>query len=555
LNWNALFYPKLDPERSPKETLIPVNEPVTLGNWMGIWAVVSETSSNDNENDSLPSGWAQATISDLIGKSGIFIDGDWVESKDQDPQGDIRLIQLADIGDGTFRNKSNRFLTSSKAAELNCTYLTENDVLIARMPDPLGRACIFPRINQRCVTVVDVCVVRAGTSDIDHHWLMYTINSPQFRIKIGSLQSGSTRKRISRGNLSTLVLPIPPLPEQHRIVAKIEELFTQLDAGGASLKTAQAQLKRYRQAVLKAAFEGRLTQEWREEHKGEIESVDALLERIKEARKKSAFNNNYTIPSFFTDVQSLPDTWRWIRLDNIAFIKGGITKDSKRIVENGREIPYLRVANVQDGYLDLYEMKTIVADEVEIKNLSLKFGDILFTEGGDRDKLGRGWIWQEEIPDCIYQNHIFRARLYLDEISSKYVSWFGNTHSQKYFMKKGKQTTNLASISLTQLRAFPVAFPPMEEQKIIVDAIERHFSQIDHLENTLTTSLHQAESLRQSILKCAFEGKLVPQDPNDEPASVLLERIRAEKARRASEGKKGKAHQPPSPKKKVRHAK
>jgi type I restriction enzyme S subunit len=199
-------------------------------------------------------------------------------------------------------------------------------------------------------------------------------------------------------------------------------------------------------------------------------------------------------------------------------------------------------------------MKTIEANEAEIRDLSLKFGDILFTEGGDRDKLGRGWIWQNEIPESIYQNHIFRARVYLDEISSKYISWFGNTHSEGYFMKKGKQTTNLASISLTQLRAFPVALPSAEEQQTIVNEIERYFSQIDHLDLTITTSLRQAESLRQSILKRAFEGKLVPQDPNDEPASILLERIKAEKARYATESKKGNTLPVQSPKRKIKNA-
>jgi type I restriction enzyme, S subunit len=381
-------------------------------------------------------------------------------------------------------------------------------------------------------------------------FILYLIRA--FEQKIAEQSTGSTFDAITGERLRKIEFPLPPLAEQHRIVIKIEELLTQLDAGVASLRKVQAQLKRYRQAVLKAAFEGRLTQEWREEHNGEIESIEALIKKINQAREKTAISKTDETLADITDLQSLPDNWRWIRLDNIAHIKGGITKDGKRIVENGRLVPYLRVANVQNGYLNLNEMKSIEADEVEIKNLSLKFGDILFTEGGDRDKLGRGWIWQNEIPECIYQNHIFRGRLYLNEISSKYVSWFGNTHSQKYFMTKGKQTTNLASINLTQLRAFPVALPPIEEQQVIVNKIEQYFSQIDHLEQTITTSLRQAESLRQSILKQAFEGKLVPQDPTDEPASILLERIKAEKARHAEE-KKDKTLQPKSPKRKVPH--
>src|SRR4051794_21342905 len=119
----------------------------------------------------LPVGWAWATIPELAGKAGVFVDGDWVESVDQDPNGDVRLIQLADVGDGVFRNKSNRFMTKAKADELHCTFLKENDVLIARMPDPLGRACIFPGDEKLAVTVVDVAIVRSGNGEFDHGWL------------------------------------------------------------------------------------------------------------------------------------------------------------------------------------------------------------------------------------------------------------------------------------------------------------------------------------------------------------------------------------------------
>src|SRR5690348_15116201 len=97
-----------------------------------------------NKNVELPTGWAAATLGELIGREGLFIDGDWIESKDQDPNGHVRLIQLADVGDGHFRDRSSRFLTHEKANELGCTFLQKGDLLIARMPDPLGRCCIFP---------------------------------------------------------------------------------------------------------------------------------------------------------------------------------------------------------------------------------------------------------------------------------------------------------------------------------------------------------------------------------------------------------------------------
>jgi type I restriction enzyme S subunit len=110
----------------------------------------------------LPLGWTQATIEQLAGTQGLTTDGDWIETKDQDPNGHVRLIQLADIGDGVFRDRSARFLTSEAAHRLNCTFLEKGDLLIARMPDPLGRACIFPGLNQSAITAVDVLIWRSS---------------------------------------------------------------------------------------------------------------------------------------------------------------------------------------------------------------------------------------------------------------------------------------------------------------------------------------------------------------------------------------------------------
>ena len=166
----------------------------------------------------LPKGWKWSTILSLAGDDGVFIDGDWVESKDQDPEGDVRLIQLADVGDGNYRDRSARFLKKKKAVELRCTFLRVGDILIARMPDPLGRSCIYPGDEKEAVTVVDVCIVRSEKGEFNHRWLVCFVNAPPFRSAILGLQAGSTRKRISRGNLATIHLPVPPLREQNKIV-------------------------------------------------------------------------------------------------------------------------------------------------------------------------------------------------------------------------------------------------------------------------------------------------------------------------------------------------
>ena len=167
--------------------------------------------------------WPVRNFSEAISSSGIFTDGDWVESKDQDPRGDVRLIQLADIGVGKFIDKSDRFMSSAKAKELRCTFLEAGDILIARMPDPIGRACIFPENMGKCVTVVDVCVIRPDSDDIDTKWLMHQINSEKFKNQINQHVTGTTRQRISRGNLAKLEISVPPLAEQKRIATILDK--------------------------------------------------------------------------------------------------------------------------------------------------------------------------------------------------------------------------------------------------------------------------------------------------------------------------------------------
>jgi type I restriction enzyme S subunit len=210
---------------------------------------------------------------------------------------------------------------------------------------------------------------------------------------------------------------------------------------------------------------------------------------------------------------------------------GGVTKGKNLDGKETISLPYLRVANVQDGYLDLSEIKFIEVEAQDKDKYLLEFGDVLYTEGGDKDKLGRGAVWRCQIECCIHQNHIFRARVFAGIVSPEVLSLYSQTKTaKKYFFRHAKQTTNLASINLSVLSNLPVAIVCQDEQKQIVQEIEASLSETDQLEQTIATALQQSEALRQSILKKAFSGQLVPQDLNDEPASALLARIQAERA-------------------------
>ena len=388
---------------------------------------------------------------------------------------------------------------------------------------------------------------------IDLRYLLYA-----FRHYVGELDAkgtGTTFKAISGKIVREFPIPVAPAAEQSRISEALDELFSDLHAGVAALERARERLKLYRASVLKAAVEGALTADWRRRNPT-AEPAEELLKRILvEHRRRwekdqvSKFREKGKTPPKnwkarykepvapdTADLSSLPDAWCWASLDQVSAIVGGITKGQKILDRHPtREVPYLRVANVQRGYLDLREVTRIRARESDIDLYRLRPGDILFTEGGDRDKLGRGWIWDGEIDECIHQNHVFRARLISEQLQSEIISWSGNSYGQFWFSKAGRQSVNLASINLTILRSFPVPVAPSGEQQQMVQIVEDQLSTLERLESDIESRLEASQVLRQALLKQAFCGKLVPQDPNDQPASELLKRIIAEREARERE--------------------
>lgn len=359
----------------------------------------------------------------------------------------------------------------------------------------IGRSAVVGEHLERFTVQRSVAVLKP--SGVLPQYLSYQLQAPTAQAYLRSRAKGTAQKGVYLKDLGELPIRVAPLREQREIVAEIERNLTLLRSGEEHLLRSRANLKLYRTAVLEAACMGR------------------LIPSKKQDRPQAG----------------IPDGWAWVTLGDISSVKGGLTKGKVRDRDAVlRKVPYLRVANVQRGYLDLNEIKEIEATDEEISELMLKRGDILFAEGGDRDKLGRGWIWSEEIPLCIHQNHIFRARLMTEEALPKYVSWYANTIGSKYFFAKGKQTTNLASINLSILKLLPIALPPIDEQVRVVAEIDRRLSFTEEIETELEKLQLRAAVLRGVILRAAFEGRLAPQHLADEPASILLDRIRQGRA-------------------------
>lgn len=369
--------------------------------------------------------------------------------------GDIPWITPADLSGYTkkYIAKGARNI-SQKGYESCSTVLMPAGSVLFSSRAPIGYVAIAR--NPICTNQGFKSII--PNSDIDSEFLYYQLK--YLRKQIQELGSGTTFKEISAKKFGTVNIIVPPLPEQERIVARIEELFSELDKAVETLNTTKQQLAVYRQAVISTSFP-------------ELTSSNS------------------------------------VRLDEIAEISGGITKGRDLSQQKTITLPYLRVANVQNGYLDLSQMKDIEVKLNEVDKYLLQEGDVLYTEGGDRDKLGRGTVWKNEIPRCVHQNHIFKARLNQERALPQYVAyWSMSVYARDYFFKKGKQSVNLASINKTVLSALILPMPSLEEQASIINNIESRLSVCDQIEKTIEQSLQQAEALRQSILKQAFEGRL-----------------------------------------------
>ncbi|MBD2770984.1 restriction endonuclease subunit S [Iningainema sp. BLCCT55] len=203
-------------------------------------------------------------------------------------------------------------------------------------------------------------------------------------------------------------------------------------------------------------------------------------------------------------IGKIPEEWEVKPLQEIATIQTGLAK-GKKVQGNSVELPYLRVANVQDGYLDLSEIKMIRVAPKEIDRYRLKPGDVLLTEGGDLDKLGRGDIWRGQIEMCLHQNHIFAVRPNLNILLPEFLAaQTGSNYGKQYFLNCGKQTTNLASINSTQLKNFPAIVPPMNEQKAIIEVLDSVRSN----ELAAVLELESLERLKRGLMQDLLTGRV-----------------------------------------------
>ncbi len=536
------------------------------------------------------SHWERVPLSDVA----VVQNGFAFKSELFTHSGGKPLIRIRDIEDGWTEN----FYTGEYSDEF---LVRKGDILIGMDGD--FNAAIWQGVdgllNQR------VCRLIPISKNFSDKFLFLCLQP--YLNAINAETSSVTVKHLSSKTIGDIPLPLPPLNEQHRIVAKIEELFSELDKGIENLKTAQSQLKVYRQALLKHAFEGKLTAQWRAERNvtpakagvqplndmdsrlppafarvtgndKPLETAEALLKRIQQERaqryqqqlaewekslsipllQRGKPTSTAPIPSLekggrggiskpkppkslppltaeeLSELPELPEGWAYTRVG--ALIDDPTYGTSKKCDYEVEGIGVLRIPNVISGKVDASDLKFAQFTLDEIATYKLNVGDILIIRSnGSVSIVGRCALVSDADLDYLYAGYLIRLRPHQRLVEPGFLLNTFSLHSvRKQIEQKAKSTSGVNNINTGEIQSLVVALCGIEEQKQIQMEIEARLSEVDQLDQTITTSLQQAEALRQSILKKAFSGQLVPQDPNDEPASELLARIRAERV--ASQG-------------------
>jgi type I restriction enzyme S subunit len=484
----------------------------------------------------LPVGWLATTLGKIANwGSG----GTPSRSRPEFFRGAIPWVKTGELGDKYIRGAEER-ISEAAVAQSSAKVFPKGAVGIAMYGATIGKLSIWDidaATNQACA--VGVC----GAA-LSNEFLYYFLASEKRNlVKAGK---GGAQPNISQGIIKEWAINLPPLAEQHRIVAKIEELFSELDQGVASLKTAREQLKVYRQSLLKNAFEGKLTAAWRADHADQLETAAALQQRI--ARERTDRYRQQLAdweasgepgpkprppkplppltPEELAELPELPEGWGWCSLGSSCY-ESVLGKMLDKAKNKGELKPYLRNVNVRWGRFDLNGLLEMRFEAGESQRYSLLDGDLVICEGGEP---GRSAVWKEFFSREIYvQKALHRVR-FTEAVNPYFVQLFFEFSAASRQLEQLFTGTTIKHLTGEKLAQFPVPLCCTAEQSDLLNILESKLSEADQLDQTLATALQQAEALRQSILKKAFCGQLVKQEKNDEPASALLERIRAEKS-------------------------
>lgn len=432
----------------------------------------------------LPQGWEWATLEGLsAAEPRAMTDGPFGSNLKSSHYVDSgpRVIRLQNVGFGEFIDER-AHITDEHFQSLRAHEACAGDLIVASLGQDLPRACLVPPTLGPAIVKAD-CIRARLHPALDARYVNYALQRPDLHRAVADQIHGVGRPRLGMAGIKSLSIPVPPRAEQERIVATIEEHLSRLDAADLAARSALRRVAILERAIISEA----------------AATVDP------------------------------PAEWNVVTVADAGTVGLGLQRSPKR--HSGPNMrPYLRVANVFEDRIDGSDVMTMDMSDAEWERFKLRDGDVLLNEGQSPEFLGRPAIYRGDPSDVAFTNSLIRFQANPGVDPEWALLVFRSHMHNRRFMRESQITTNIAHLAAGRFKTVEFPLPPIEEQRRRVAGARARLDACSRLRSEAETSLKRAASLRRSILAAAFSGQLVPQDPDDEPASVLLERIRADRA-------------------------
>ena len=470
-----------------------------------------------------------------------------------DPNREVHYIDISSIDNDRHTIATTKRFRLERAPSRARQIVHAGDTLFATVRPYLRNIALVPERYNDEIASTGFSVLRPADG-ICPAFLFYNIVSNDFVNRISGMQYGVSYPAVKEDQVRDMEICLPPTAEQCRIMVKIDELLSTLDNGLDSLQRARTLLDHYRRALLKYAFEGTLTAQWRKENNDRLETPAQLLDRIKRARsacyeqqlqdwklaseiRKNLGNGGdkpkrrrpsiaSVVPrDVLSTLPNLADSWVW---GPLAWMTCGVEYGTAAKSASSGKVPVLRMGNIREGRFDWSEL-VYTSDRDEIRKYFLYDGDVLFNRTNSPELVGKSAIYRGLMP-ALFAGYLIRINHIPSVVHGEYLNFFLNsTIARQYGRTVKTDGVNQSNISGSKLMKYPFPYCSIDEQRKIVGILNRVGSVVEELERKISKQIDSVTSLRQAILKKALSGQLVAQHTSDEPASVLLERIRAER--------------------------
>lgn len=470
----------------------------------------------------LPKGWVTCTPSDLANDpKNEIVDGPFgsnLKASEYTDEG-TPIVRIQNVKRMAFLNKNIKYVTDEKAEFLKRHSFKSGDLLITKLGEPLGLTCIAPEHLPEGIIVADIVRLRPNP-EVNRKCLAYLLNSEGVIKQINAHTKGSTRARINLSVVRNLNINLPPLAEQKRIVEKLDEVLAQVDTIKARLDGIPDLLKRFRQSLLASAVSGKLTEEWREMNESQcsLQEIDKIIES-----RSTLVTKRMQVPQdhLKNEEYPIPDGWKWVSLDSLSSkIVDGVHHKPEYVDEG---VPFMSVKDIKGGkiYFDNCKYVSPETHEEIHPRCNPEKGDLLITKSGT---IGRTAIVRtDDVFDLFVSVALIKpasTKVNMEFINIALMHWVNSIDVSSRVVG-----TAIKNLHLRDMRVLAIPFAPLTEQQEIVRLVDQYFAFADTIEAQVKKAQARVDNLTQSILAKAFRGELVDQDPNDEPADKLLERI------------------------------